>query len=137
MTDATITEEITEADELALEQQFREQEALLAGLNAVPGLDAESLEVAKTALDRQRRLLAAYRRSVRPVSAEASKLALLYEESQLANKELRELLTAVVGPAKRLVYNDASVVRPTQAMYDNIDELRTALDKLERSGLVL
>ncbi len=141
MTDATITEEITEADELALEQQFREQEALLAGLNAAPGLDAESLEVAKTALDRQRRLLAAYRRPVHPVSAEASKLALLYEESQLANKELRELLAAFVDPAKRLVgLWDRARAGESIASLDFRepgDGLLNALDKLERSGLVL
>lgn len=133
MTDKTpANEEITEADELALEQQFREQEALLAGLNAVPGLDAQSVEVAKVALERQRRLLAAYRKLRAHEAALGSTNRMLIEEDRRSVREKLELLAAFVDPAKRLVRD------PTQPLYDSdIDEFRAALDKFERSGLVL
>jgi hypothetical protein len=125
--------EITPEDVLALEQQFREQEVILNGMRAVPGVDAASLDIAEAALNRQRRLLrhhSALRDQVAERDQAASKLALLYEESQLANKELRELLAAFVESARKLVMIPRGAVEP-------VDELRPVLEKFERSGLVL
>ena len=57
---------------------------------------------------------------------------MLIEEDRRSVREKLELLAAFVDPAKRLVRD------PTQPLYDSdIDEFRAALDKFERSGLVL
>lgn len=129
--------EITPDEEKEIDTHLRDQEFVIDRIAATPGIDAASVANAKAAVLLQQRLLHTVRKMRERAVALASDNLLLIEESKRSDAEKRELIEAFAKPAKTLTEIDIAEVDDNLAAHEAYDDLRAALDKLERSGLVL